>query len=104
MRRRALLTAALLGCLSLLATGCAASEAPARDGKIPIGVNGELTGPASLLGASYKNAVDVAKNLWDNEKIVAMVGPGTPLPRCRWRRRRSGARSRWCRWRPPARS
>jgi branched-chain amino acid transport system substrate-binding protein len=111
MRRRALLTAALLGCLSLLAAGCAASEAPARDGnKIPIGVNVELTGPASLLGASYKNAVDlivgdinrqgvlggrqielivrdnrsdpaeatrVAKNLWDNERIVAMVGPGT---------------------------
>jgi branched-chain amino acid transport system substrate-binding protein len=110
MRRRALLTAAVLGCLSLLATGCAASEAPARDGKIPIGVNVELTGPASLLGASYKNAVDlivgdinkqgvlggrqielvvrdnksdpaeatrVAKNLWDIEKIVAMVGPGT---------------------------
>jgi hypothetical protein len=31
MRRRALLTVALLGCLSLLATGCAANEAPARD-------------------------------------------------------------------------
>jgi branched-chain amino acid transport system substrate-binding protein len=110
MRRRALLTVALLGCLSLLATGCAASEAPARDGNIPIGANIELTGPASLLGASYKNALDlivgdvnrqgvlggrkielivrdnksdpaeatrVAKNLWDNEKIVAMVGPGT---------------------------
>jgi hypothetical protein len=46
MRRRALPAVALLGCLSLLATG-AASEAPARDGKIPIGVNIELTGPAS---------------------------------------------------------
>jgi hypothetical protein len=45
MRRRALLTVALLGCLSLLATGCAASEAPARDGNIPIGANIELTGP-----------------------------------------------------------
>ena len=110
MRRRAFIAACLAGVLSLTAVGCAAQEGTAANGEIPIGVNIELTGPASLLGASYKNALDlvvadinrqgvlggrkielivrdnksdpaeatrVAKNLWDNEKIVAMVGPGT---------------------------
>jgi branched-chain amino acid transport system substrate-binding protein len=108
--------AALVISLSLAAMGCAAEETSAGSGEVPIGVNIELTGPASLLGASYKNALDlvvgginqrgvlggrkirlivrdnrsdpaeatrVAKNLWDNERIVAMVGPGvspTSLP------------------------
>ena len=109
MRRRAFIAACLAGVLSLTAVGCAAQEGTAANGEIPIGVNIELTGPASLLGASYKNALDlvvadinrqgvldgrklelivrdnrsdpaeatrVAKNLWDNEQIVAMVGPG----------------------------
>jgi branched-chain amino acid transport system substrate-binding protein len=109
MRRRAFIAACLAGVLSLTAVGCAAQEGTAANGAIPIGVNIELTGPASLLGASYKNALDlvvadinrqgvldgrklelivrdnrsdpaeatrVAKNLWDNEQIVAMVGPG----------------------------
>ena len=136
--RRARLAVALISALFLLVTGCAAEKEVAAAGdEIPIGVNIELTGPASLLGASYKNALElvvadinadgvlggkklklvvrdnrsdpaeatrVAKTLWANEKIVAMVGPGVSPPRCRWPRRRSGARCRWCRWPPPARS
>lgn len=108
-RRRALAAVALVSAFALAATGCAAQENPAGADEIPIGVNIELTGPASTLGGSYKNALDliindinkrgvlngkrieliirdnksdpaeavrVAKNLWDNEKIVAMIGPG----------------------------
>jgi branched-chain amino acid transport system substrate-binding protein len=108
--RRARPAVALISALFLLVTGCAAEKEVAAAGdEIPIGVNIELTGPASLLGASYKNALElvvadinadgvlggkklklvvrdnksdpaeatrVAKTLWANEKIVAMVGPG----------------------------
>jgi branched-chain amino acid transport system substrate-binding protein len=110
MDRRAATAAALLAVCSLTTTGCAADGRSTGSEEIPIGVNIELSGPAAVLGASYKNALDlviddvnrqgvlggkkirlvvrdnksdpaeavrVAKNLWDNEKIVAMVGPGT---------------------------
>jgi len=89
---------------------CAADEKTASGGDIPVGVDIELSGPASVLGGSYRKALElvaaeanktgvldgrrirlvirdnksdpaeavrVAKNLWDNEKIVAMIGPGT---------------------------
>jgi len=110
LRRRALAAIALVSALALASSGCAAEEGSSGDDEIPIGVDIELTGPASTLGGSYKNALDliindvnkkgvlgdkkikliirdnksdpaeavrVAKNLWDNEKIVGMIGPGT---------------------------
>jgi Periplasmic binding protein len=137
MRRRAFIAACLAGVLSLTAVGCAAQEGTAANGEIPIGVNIELTGPASLLGASYKNALDlvvadinrqgvldgrklelivrdnrsdpaeatrVAKNLWTTSRSSRWSAPVSRQPRSRWRRRRNGARCRWCRWPPPARS
>lgn len=109
MRRRGFAAVSLLCAVSLAASGCAADETPAAADKILIGVNIELSGPASKLGESYKNgleaviadinkkgvlgnqeikliyrdnksdpaeAIRVAKNLWDNENIVAMIGPG----------------------------
>lgn len=109
MHRRGLAAVSLLGGLSLVAAGCAATEKPTPAEEIPIGVNVELSGVAAVLGESYKNGLEaiidevnkkgvlggkkikliyrdnksdptegirIAKNLWDNEKVVAMIGPG----------------------------
>jgi branched-chain amino acid transport system substrate-binding protein len=110
--RRVLRAIALWSAVVLAVAACAADEGSTsnENDQIPVGVNIEVSGPASVLGGSYKKALDlviedvnrqgvlggreiklivrhnksdpaeavrVAKNLWDNEHVVAMIGPGT---------------------------
>lgn len=58
MRRGTLAIAAVCG-LSLLASGCSGDEGGPGAEEIVIGVNIELSGPAAVQGAAYRNALDL---------------------------------------------
>lgn len=70
-RTRRIAPVVVVATLSLLVTACAANEKSSEDGRdstapgtasgsIPIGVDIELSGPASVQGTAYKNALELA--------------------------------------------